>query len=270
MSIELSQKDIGSPSTPIPIVVSGTPFMPSTTMIVALEVPIITPIQPGVANKPIDMNPFWSIFGTLRYNTQSIPSVSNPFSFGMSNMTSHIFYSILVNNANPSIRLGGMSPLHIPLLFGGTHIPQRIHMVGIQPPFHPGSNPSLNAPRWSNQSSVKVDAYVPSFTPTSSTPIPTNTFGMTNPPLSSGFPLGGGQFHTLGNPQPGATLAGGNIYNLHYKIPTGMVPNQPLMNMFVGGFYNPGQGNGAYQNLGWDTILQHQSFPGAWDQMPQP
>jgi hypothetical protein len=67
----------------------------------------------------------------------------------------------------------------------------------------------------------------------------------------------------MGNPQPGATLAGGNIYNPHYNIPTGMVPNQPLMNQFGGGFYNPRQGHGAYQNPGWAVIPQHQYFPGA-------
>jgi hypothetical protein len=135
-----------------------------------------------------------------------------------------------------------MAPLHIPLSFGGAHIPQMTPTVGSLPPFHPGSNPSLNAPGWSNQPGGQVVAYVPSFTPTSSTLILTNTFGMTNPPLSSRFPPGGGQFHTLGNPQPGATPAGGNIYNPHHNIPTGMVPNQPLMNQFGGGFYNPWTG----------------------------
>jgi hypothetical protein len=42
MSTESSQKDIGSPSTPIPTIVNGTPSTPSTTMVVVLEVPIIT------------------------------------------------------------------------------------------------------------------------------------------------------------------------------------------------------------------------------------
>jgi hypothetical protein len=97
-------------------------------------------------------------------------------------------------------------------------------MVGSQPPFYPGSNPSLNAPGWSNQPGGKYVSYVLSFTPTSSTLI------MTNPPLYFGFPPEGGQFHTLGNHQPGATPVGGNIYNPHYNIPTVIVPNQPLMN----------------------------------------
>jgi hypothetical protein len=45
--------------------------------------------------------------------------------------------------------------------------------------------------------------------------IPTNMFGMKNPPLSSRFTPIGGQFHTLGNPQPEATPAGGSFYNPH-------------------------------------------------------
>jgi hypothetical protein len=87
---------------------------------------------------------------------------------------------------------------------------------------------------------------------------------MTNLPLSSGFTPGGGQFHTLGNPQPGATPVGGNFYNPHHNIPTGMVPNQPLMNQFRGGSYNPRQGHGAYQNPRWVAIPQQQYFQGAW------
>jgi hypothetical protein len=42
------------------------------------------------------------------------------------------------------------------------------------------------------------------------------------------------------------------------------------MNQFGGGFYNPGQGHGAYQNPGWDVIPQHQYFMGTWGQMSQP
>jgi hypothetical protein len=231
MSTESSQKDIGSPLTPIPILVNGTPLTPSTTMVSTSKVPVITPIQPRVATQPLVMNPFGSIFGTPRYNTQSTLLVSNPFSFGMPNMTSQLSSSILENNTNPSIGLGGMTPPHIPLLFGGAHIPQMTPMVESQPPFHPGSNNSLNAPRWSNQPGGQVISYVPSFTPSSSsTMIPTNIFGITNPPLSSRFSPGGVQFHTMGNPHLGATLAGGNIYNLHYNIPIGMVPTQIIMN----------------------------------------
>jgi hypothetical protein len=86
---------------------------------------------------------------------------------------------------------------------------------------------------------------------------------MMNSPLSYGFPTRGGYFHTLGNPLPGATLVGENIYNPHYNIPTGMVPNQPLMNQFRGEFYNPVHGHDAYQNPRWATIPQKQYFLGA-------
>jgi hypothetical protein len=66
MSTESSQKDTGSPSTPIPTIVNGTPSTPSTTMVVVSEVPVITPIQPMVATQPIVTNPFGSLFGTPR------------------------------------------------------------------------------------------------------------------------------------------------------------------------------------------------------------
>jgi hypothetical protein len=68
MSTESSQKDTGSPSTPIPIVVNGTPSTPSTTSVVVTEVPFLTPIWPMDAMQPIVMNPFGSLFGMLRYN----------------------------------------------------------------------------------------------------------------------------------------------------------------------------------------------------------
>jgi hypothetical protein len=45
MSTESGQKHTGSPLTPIPTVVNGTPSMPSTTMVVVPKVPIITPVH---------------------------------------------------------------------------------------------------------------------------------------------------------------------------------------------------------------------------------
>jgi len=174
--------------------------MPSTTIVVVLEVLVITPFRPMVSTQPILTNHFGSLFAMPRYNAHSIPSVSIHFSFGMSNMTLQISSSIPTNNINPSIGPGSMDPQHIPLSFGGAHITQTTPTVGSQPPFPLGSNPSLNALGWSNQSCRQDTSYIPSFPPSSSTSILTNTFGMTNPPLSSGFPPGGGQFHTMGNP----------------------------------------------------------------------
>jgi hypothetical protein len=192
MSTESGHKVIGIPLTHIPTMVNGSPMMPSTTMVLVLEVPVITPIQPMVSTQPIVTNSFGSIFGTPRYNTQSILMASSPFSYGMSNITSQFLSSIPTMNKNPSIGLRGMALPHISLSFGGDHIPQTNPMVGSQPPFHLRSNPSLNSPRWSNQPGRQDIAYVPSFTPTSSTPIPNNTFCMMNPPLSSIFPPRGG------------------------------------------------------------------------------
>jgi hypothetical protein len=93
---------------------------------------------------------------------------------------------------------------------------------------------------------------------------------MTNPPLSFRFTPGGGQFHDLRSSHPRSNLVGGNFYNPHQNIPTGVMPNQNFMNHPRGGSYNPGQGHGAYYNPGWAIVPQTLSFQGAWGQMPQP
>jgi hypothetical protein len=93
---------------------------------------------------------------------------------------------------------------------------------------------------------------------------------MANPPLSSGVPSGGSQFHTIGKPQPEAPSSRRNVYNPYYDASASMVPIQPFMNQFRGGYYPIGQGHGIYQKPGWPTIPQHQYFPGAWAQTPQP
>jgi hypothetical protein len=183
-----------------------------------------------------------------------------PFSYGMPNFTSQFSSSIPTSNHNPSIGLGGMAPPHIPHLFGAANIPQKTPTVGIQPPFHPVSNHSHHVPGWRNQLGEQVVSYDPYFTPTSSTLISTKMFNMKNLPLSSGFPPRGGQFHNFCNPQHGDTLVGGNVYNPHHNIPTGMVPNQPLVNQFGGGVFKPRQGHGAYHNPVCDAIPQHQYF----------
>jgi hypothetical protein len=163
----------------------------------------------------------------------------------MPNLTSQFSSSIPTTNTNPSIGRGGMVLPHIPLLFGGAHIPQANPMVGSQPSFPPRFNPILNVPGWSNQLGGQAPAYISSFPPSSSTLIPTNMFGMMNPPLSSIFTLVGGQFHT-GNPNPRSPLDGGNVYNPHYNIPTCMVPTPLFINQFGGGYHPLGQGHGAY------------------------
>jgi hypothetical protein len=134
--------------------------------------------------------------------------------------------------------------------------------------FNPRSNPLAFGQN--NQPGGQDSAQVPSYTPTSSALIPTSMFGMMNPPLSSGFTPGGGQFHALGNPQFGSNPTGGNFYNPHQNIPTRMMPNQPFMNQHGERSYNPGQGHGAYQNPRWVVVPQTKYFQGAWGQMLQP
>jgi hypothetical protein len=223
-----------------------------------------------VSTQPIVTNPFGSLFGTPGYNSQSIPSVSNPFSFGMPNMASQLSSSIPTTNANPSFGPGGMAPPRTPLSFGGSQIPQTNPTVGCQPHFSFGSNPILNAHRWSTQPGGQATSYITSFPPSSSTSILMNTFVMMNPPLSSEIPHRGGQFYAMGNPHLEDPLIGGNVYHPHYVTPVGMVPIQPLMNQFGGGYYPTRQGHGVYHNPGWFSIPQHQSFPGEWAQMKQP
>jgi hypothetical protein len=258
MSTESSHRDTRSPSTPIPTIVNGTPSTPGTTMVVVSEAPIINVSHPIVNTQPISMNPFGSLGHSPGYNVQSIPMASSPFSYGMPNFTSQFSNSIPAARPNASIGLGGTTPYTM-FSFGVSHIPQTTLTMGGIPSFNPGSN--IVASGWSNQLGEQASTQVPSFTPTSSVPIMTNTFGMMNPPLSSRFTLGAGQFHTLGNPQPRATPSGGSFYNPHQNIPTKMMPNQPLMNYPGGGSYNPGQGHGAYQNPGWDS--PNTIFPGS-------
>jgi hypothetical protein len=147
---------------------------------------------------------------------------------------------ILVTNANPSFGPGRMAPPYAPLSFVGGHIPQTNPTVGGWPPLSSRPNTSFNAPRWSSQPGRQVTSYIPSFTPFSSMLIPKNTFIMGNPPLSSGVPSGVSQFHAMGNPYPGASSTRGNVYDPHYVVFAGMLPIQPFMNQFGGGYYPTG------------------------------
>jgi hypothetical protein len=187
---------------------------------------------------------------------------SSHFSYGMPNFTSHFSNSIPAAGPNASIGLGGTTCPYTPFSFGGSQIHQTTPNMGGIPSFNPGSN--LLSSRWSNQLGRQASAQVPSYTLTSSVLILNNMFVLMNPPLSFGFTPRGGQFHTLGNPQLGATLVGDNFYNPHQNIPTGMMPNQPLMNHPIGGSYNPRQGHDSYQSPRWDVVPQKQSFQGSW------
>jgi hypothetical protein len=179
---------------------------------------------------------------------------SSLFSYGMPNFTLQFSTTIPADGHITSLGLRGTTPPYTPSLFGGSHIPQENPNVGSVPNLNPGSNPSTI--RWNNLAGGQV----PSYIPIPSVLIPTNTFGMTNPLQSSGFPLGGGQFYTLGtleprsnpiggifnNPQLGSNPTGGNFHNPYQNTPVGMMPNPYFMNHPGGGSYDSIQGFGPH------------------------
>jgi hypothetical protein len=82
-----------------------------------------------VSAQSMGMNSFVFLSGTLNHSPQSMPRASNPFSFGMPDMTSHLSSSVSSSYVNPSFMFGGTMPPYSPFLFGGGHIPQSNHMV---------------------------------------------------------------------------------------------------------------------------------------------
>jgi hypothetical protein len=278
MSTESSLQNTGSSSTPIPTIVNGTPSTPATATVAVSEAYTSTMARPVVNASSLASNPFGGFGHSPGYNVQSIPMASSPFSYGMPNFTSQFSTAIPAVGPNASLGLGGTTPPYTPFPFGGSHIPQMNPNLGSVPFLNPGSNPSTAG--WNNPAGGQVPPYIP----ISSVSIPTNTFGMMNPLQSSGFPPGGGQSYTLGNPQPGSNPvggnfqnpqlgsnpAGGNFHNPYQNIPAGMMPNPSYTNHPRGGPYNSGQGFGPYQNPGWNAVPNAQSFAGGWGQMSQP
>jgi hypothetical protein len=96
----------------------------------------------------------------LNHSTQSMPWASNPFSFGMPDMTSHLSSSVSMSHVNPSFGSGGTTPPYTPFLFGGGHIPQPTPMVGGWNPPSSGPNPSYNFPGWSAQMGGPSTSYI--------------------------------------------------------------------------------------------------------------
>jgi hypothetical protein len=141
MITEPSHKDIGIPLNPTRTIVNGTPLTPATTMVVVLEAHIITMARPILNAQSLDSNLFWSPGHLTRYNVQSIPMDSSPFSYGMSNYTLEFSNAIPVVGPNVNIRIGGTTPPYTPFLFGGSQIPQMTPNMGGIPSFKPGSNP---------------------------------------------------------------------------------------------------------------------------------
>jgi hypothetical protein len=213
------------------------------------------------------------------YNAQSIPLGSNPFPFGMSNMTLHISSSMSTSNVNTSFGLGGTFPPYSPFPFGGGHIPQSFPTVGGWNLPSSAPNPLYSFQGWNEQMGGVSTAYISSVYPLSTMHVPTNSFIMENLPPTSGIISGGNQFYNIGNPLHKVSSSRGNAYphmGNPYHItfssqaaPSVMMPLQPFMNLIGGGYYPTRQGHSVYQNPPWPTVSKNQSFLGAWSQTPQ-
>jgi hypothetical protein len=123
-------------------------------------------------------------------------------------------------------------------------------MVGGWNPPSSGPNPSFTFPGSSAQMGGPSTYYIPSIYPSSTMPVPTNTFLMEDLLLSSGVSSRGSQFYSMGNPLHGVPSSGGNIYP-HLSNPchvafssqaisSVMMPLQPFMNQFGGGYHPVG------------------------------
>jgi hypothetical protein len=166
--------------------VSGSPVTPS-----------VSATQPMVFSHSMGTNHFVFLSGTLNHDTQPIPWASNPFYFGMIDMSFHFPSSISSSYVNPSFGSGGMMPPFSPFSFGGGHIPQTTPMVG-------GWNTSSSRLHTSFSilgSSAQIDDpftyYISSIYPSSSMPIPMNSFLMVDILLSSGVSYGGNHFYSM-------------------------------------------------------------------------
>jgi len=200
MCNELDMNVSRTPSTPAFAIVSGVPSTPTSSMVWILENISLNISTLVVSSQPMRMNPFVFPGGSPIHGTHSMHWASNPFSFGMPNMTLHLSSYVLTSDMNPSFGFGGKMSPYVPFSFGGVHIPQPTPTVGGWNTPSSGPNPNFNAPGWSAQMGSQFTSYIPSFIPSSSTSVLMNTFIMEKPPLSSGVLSRGNQFHSMGNP----------------------------------------------------------------------
>jgi hypothetical protein len=197
-----------------------------------------------VSDQAKGMNPFVLPSSMMNNSTHSRPWASNPFSFGIPNMTSHLSSSISTAHVNPSFRYGCMTPPYTPCLFGGGHIPQPNPMVGGWNPSSSGPNPCYTFLGWSAQMGCASTYYNPFIYPSSTILSPMNTFIMKNLTLTSGVSSVESQFYSMGNPTHIVPSSGGKIYphmsSLYHVAFSSqvdslvMIPLQPFMNQLGG------------------------------------
>jgi hypothetical protein len=176
---------------------SGVPFSPSFAA---------TP--PMMSTHFMGMDPSASHYGMQNYNTQSTPWVSNHFSHGMLDMSSHFPSSVPPPYENTSFRSEGMMPPSHPSLFGGSHILQTpLTIGGWNLPSYESSMQEVSAQLYNHST-----YYTPSTYPSSAMPVPTNTFPMADLLLPSGVSFGGSYVFHMGNPLHEVPSSRGNIY----------------------------------------------------------
>jgi hypothetical protein len=124
------------------------------------------------SSSSISIPPGTFLMGMPCYSTQSMPLASNPFSFGMSNMTSYMSSSFPTPNVDASFGSGGTSPPCNPFPFGGGHIPQSFPMMGGWNPPSSGPNPSYNFQGWNGHMGGVSTSYISFVYPSSTMPFP--------------------------------------------------------------------------------------------------
>jgi hypothetical protein len=213
--------------------------------------PSFTATHPMMPTHFMGMDPSTFYNGMQNYGTQSMPWVSNHFSHGMSDMSSHLPSSISPPYANTSFGSRGMMPPSYPSPFGGSHILQTpLTVGGWNLPSYESTMREVSA-QLCNHSTY----YTPSTYPSFAMSVPMNTFPMADLHMSYGVSSGGSYFCSMGNPPHKVPSSGGNIYP-HMSNPCHVsfssqvassvsMPLQPFMNQYGGGYYPAGQGQGV-------------------------
>jgi hypothetical protein len=109
--------------------------------------PSVSATQPMVSNQSVGTNPFVFLSGKLNHSPQSTPWASNPFSFGMPNITLHLLSYVSSSHKSPSFGSRGTTSPYTPFSFSGIHIPQPTPTAGGWTPSSSGPNPRYTFPR---------------------------------------------------------------------------------------------------------------------------
>jgi hypothetical protein len=169
-----------------------------------------------------------------------MPWVSNHFSHGMSDMSSHLPSSVSPPYANTSFGSGGMMPLSYPSSFGGSHILQTpLTVGGLNIPSYESTMREVSA-QLRNHSTC----YTPSAYPSFAMSVPMNTFPMADLRLPSGVSSRGNYFYSMGNPPHEVPSSRGNTYphmsnpcHVAFSSQVDSMPLQPIMSQYGGGYY---------------------------------